>query len=205
MGFYREQVLPRAIDKMLSSREVMRYRDDITKGLHGRVVEIGFGSGLNVAAYPPEVTHVYAIDPAVVGQKLAAERVAASPATVEYVGLDGESLPLDDESCDSALSTYTLCTIPDVGAALQEIFRVLKPGARFHVLEHGLSRDAAVAKWQDRLTPIQRRIGDGCHLNRDHVELLADAGFELSDFDEWYGKGPKPLTALYRGIASKPG
>ena len=130
--------------------------------------------------------------------------MAASPVKVEYVGLDGQSLPLDDESCDAALSTYTLCTIPDVDAAIREVHRVLKPGAQFHVLEHGLARDQKVAKWQNRLTPVQRRIADGCHLNRDHGDLLRRAGFEVLELEEWYGKGPKTMSALYRGIAVKP-
>lgn len=205
MGLYRNQVLPRFIDRMLSAGEIMKYRALTTTGLHGRVVEIGFGSGLNVEKYPAEVTHVYAVDPAVVGRKLAAERVAASPVQVEYVGLDGQSLPLADESCDAALSTYTLCTIPDVAAALSEVRRVLKPGGRLHVLEHGLSRDDDVVKWQRRLNPLQRRIGDGCQLDRDHGGLLRDAGFEILELEEWYGNGPRPLAALYRGVAVKPG
>ena len=204
MGIYREQVLPRAIDKLLSTGEVMKYRSQTVEGLHGTVVEIGFGSGLNVSLYPQEVTTVYAVDPAKVGQKLAAERVEASHVNVQYVGLDGQSLPLNDESCDGALSTYTLCTIPDAALALSEVMRVLKPGAKFHVLEHGLAPEEKVAKWQGRLNPIQKRIGDGCHLDRDHRTMLLDAGFEIESLDEWYANGPKPLSRFYRGVAIKP-
>lgn len=204
MGIYRHQVLPRLIDKLLSTGEVMKYRAQTVDGLHGKVVEIGFGSGLNVSLYPPEVTTVYAIDPATVGQKLAAERVAESSVDVQYIGLDGQSLPLDDESCDAALSTYTLCTIPDAGLALSEVMRVLKPGARFHVLEHGLAPERNVAKWQSRLNPIQKRVGDGCHLDRDHRSMLTDAGFEIESLEEWYAKGPKSYSRLYRGVAVKP-
>lgn len=205
MGIYREQILPRAIDKLLSTGEVMKYRTQTVQGLHGEVVEIGFGSGLNVSLYPPEVTTVYAVDPAKVGQKLAADRVADSHVNVQYIGLDGQSLPLDDESCDAALSTYTLCTIPDAGLALNELMRVLKPGARFHLLEHGLAPEDGVAKWQTRLNPIQKRIGDGCHLDRDHRAMLLEAGFEIESLDEWYAKGLKPLARFYRGVAVKPG
>ena len=107
MGIYRTQILPRIIDRMLSAGEIMKYRGQTTAGLHGEVVEIGFGSGLNVEKYPSDVSRVFAVDPSLVGQKLAAPRVAASPVEVEYTGLDGQSLPLDDESCDAALSTYT--------------------------------------------------------------------------------------------------
>lgn len=205
MGFYANQILPRFIDKALSVGEIMKYRGQTAEGLHGRVVEIGFGSGLNVEKYPAEVTHVYAVDPSLVGRRLAARRVAASHAEVEYVGLDGQSLPLDDESCDSALSTYTLCTIPDVAAALQEVRRVLRPGGRFHVFEHGLSRDEKVARRQRRFNPIQRRLGGGCRLDRDHWELLTDAGFELRTHAEFYGRGPRIIAAYYRGVAVKPG
>lgn len=128
MGVYRSQILPRYINRALAAGEIMKYRGLTAEGLRGRVVEVGFGSGLNIEKYPTEVTHVYAVDPSLVGRTLAAERVAASPVEIEYVGLDGQSLPLADESCDCALSTYTLCTIPDVATALREVLRVLKPG-----------------------------------------------------------------------------
>ncbi|GJM38448.1 MAG: methyltransferase [Acidimicrobiales bacterium] len=197
MGFYRDQILPRVIDKALGSGEIMTYRSEATEGLTGDVVEIGFGSGLNMPVYPPEVTKVYAVDPAVVGRKLAADRVAAAEATVEYVGLDGQALPLDDDSCDSGLSTFTLCTIPDESAGLDELRRVVKPGGAIHLLEHGLSRDEKVQRWQHRINPVQRRLFDGCHLDRDHVAMVEDAGLEITSTREWYAKGPKPVSAFY--------
>lgn len=205
MGIYREQFLPRFIDKTLGTGEIMKYRGQVTEGLHGDVVEIGFGSGLNCEKYPPEVSRVHAVDPATVGRKLAEDRVAATHADVRYVGLDGRSLPLEDESCDSALSTYTLCTIPDVERAIQEILRVLKPGGTFHVLEHGLAPDEKVARWQRRLNPVQRRLGDGCHLDRDHHALIGEAGFEIESSEQWYARGPKPYSRFYRIVGRKPG
>ena len=197
MGFYRDQILPRVIDKACGTGEMMKYRGQVTEGLAGEVVEIGFGSGLNMPTYPEAVTKVYAIDPAVVGRKLAADRVAASSATVEYVGLDGQDLPLDDDSCDAGLSTFTLCTIPDEAGALAELRRVVKPGGAIHLLEHGLARDEKVARWQRRLNPVQRRIGDGCHLDRDHLALVEAAGLEIESTREWYAGGPKPMSAFY--------
>lgn len=197
MGIYRDQILPRVIDKTLGNDGMARYRRDATAGLSGVVVEIGFGSGLNMPEYPPEVTKVHAVEPATVGMKLAADRVAASPIEVEYIGLDGRDLPLPDDSCDGALSTFTLCTIPDEAAALAELVRVVKPGGRIHLLEHGRSRDDNVLKWQQRLNPIQRRVGDGCHLDRDHTALVEEAGLEIEDSREWYAKGPKPMSAFY--------
>ncbi|MEZ5243519.1 MAG: class I SAM-dependent methyltransferase [Acidimicrobiales bacterium] len=197
MGIYREQILPRFIDKALGNEGIAKYRREVTAGLSGEIVEIGFGSGLNMPEYPPEVTRVFAVEPASVGKKLAAERVAASPIEVTYIGLDGRDLPLGDDSCDGALSTFTLCTIPDEAAALAELVRVVRPGGRIHLLEHGRARDDDVHKWQQRLNPIQRRVGDGCHLDRDHTALVEAAGLEIEDAREWYAKGPKPMSAFY--------
>jgi len=206
MPFWTDEVVPRFTDKMLSSRDVMRHRSRATEGLRGDVVEIGFGSGLNVPAYPPEVTTVYAVDPSLVGRKLAADRVAASPASIRYVGLDGADLPLDDASVDTALSTFTLCTIPDAARAVREVRRVLRPGGRFHFLEHGLCPDAGVARWQHRITPVQRRLAGGCHLDRPIEQLVRDAGFEITTLDHDQLAGPKfmrPFSYLYEGVATK--
>lgn len=204
MSFYDDQVLPRVINVLLGNRECAKMRARATATLSGEVLEVGFGSGLNVPHLPASVTRLRAVDPATVGRKLAAQRVARSPVPVEYIGLNGEELPLEDESVDAALSTWTLCTIPGVDQALTEILRVLRPGGAFHFLEHGRSPDEEVAKWQDRLTPIQRRIGGGCHLNRPIDTLLQRAGFEMTNIDHHYMRGPKPLGYMYEGIATKP-
>jgi ubiquinone/menaquinone biosynthesis C-methylase UbiE len=203
MGFYENQVLPRFIDVMLGTRALAELRERVAAGLEGEVLEVGFGSGRNVPYYPPAVQCVRAVDPAVVGRQLAAKRVAASRVPVEYVGLDGESLPLPDESVDHVLTTWTLCTIPHVDRALSEIRRVLRRGGELHFLEHGRSPDADVAKWQDRLTPLQRRIGGGCHLNRPIGRLLADSGLEVTQMDNFYLKGPKALGYMFEGAATK--
>ena len=155
--------------------------------------------------YPAEVTQVYAVEPATLARRLAEDRVAASHATIVHVGLDGQSLPLDDASCDGALSTFTLCTIPDVVAALAELRRVLKPGGRFHFLEHGLAPDAKVERWQHRIEPMQRRVADGCHLTRDAVSLVTDAGFVVERYESRYTRGPKPWSYMTEGFAVSPG
>lgn len=206
MGFWNEQVVPRFTDKMLSNRDVMRHREKVTEGLHGEVVEIGFGSGLNVPSYPETVTTVYAVDPSLVARDLASSRVEASPVDVRYVGLDGESLPLDDASVDTALSTFTLCTIPDAARAMHEVHRVLKPGGTFHFLEHGLSPDPGIAEWQHRLNGVQRRVAGGCHLDRPIEQLIRDAGFEITRLDHDQLAGPKfmrPWSYLYEGVATR--
>jgi ubiquinone/menaquinone biosynthesis C-methylase UbiE len=204
VGFYREQVLPRLVDRACGTGELRRWRRQVAAGLSGTVLEIGFGSGLNLPAYPPEVEVVYAVEPALTARRLATERIAASHVRVEHIGLRGESIPLPDASCDGALSTFTLCTIPGVEAALAEVRRVLRPGGRFHFLEHGASPDAGVARWQRRLEPMQKRVADGCHLTRDPVALVRAAGFEVVHAESRYAKGPKPWTWMTEGMATAP-
>lgn len=204
MGFYREHVLPRLVDRACGTRELTRWRAKVTDGLAGTIVEIGFGSGLNVPVYPDAVDVVYAVEPALTARKLAAPRIDASPVEVRHVGLRGEELPLDDDSCDGALSTFTLCTIPGVEAALAELRRVLRPGGRFHFLEHGRAPDEGVARWQDRMEPMQKRLADGCHLTRDPVALVTAAGFEVERAESRYGRGPRPWTFFTEGAAVNP-
>ena len=204
MGLYRERILPHLIDRACGGKDMMRWRGRVTDGLFGTVVEIGFGSGLNVAALPPEVERLYAVEPAELARRLAQQRIADSPVEVEHIGLNGESIPLDDASCDGALSTFTLCTIPGVEQALAELRRVLRPGGRFHFLEHGLSPDPSVAKWQRRIEPVNKRLTDGCHLTRTPAELVRAAGFEVEQVESRYVKGPRPWSWFTEGVAVKP-
>jgi SAM-dependent methyltransferase len=203
VGFYREQVVPRLVDRMCGARPIKPWRERAIEGLTGRVVEIGFGSGLNVGLYPPEVDEVLAVEPAAVALRLSTARTARSSVPVRRIGLDGQAIALDDDSCDSALSTFTLCTIPDVRRALGEVRRVLRPGARFHFLEHGLSPDPSVATWQRRLEPFQRRLADGCHLTREPDVLIEEAGFALLRVEHSYAPGPKPFAWFTVGVAEK--
>ena len=202
MGFYSERVLPHLIDWSCRSPDLRPWRAEVTVALTGRVVEIGFGSGLNVDFYPSAVERVYAVEPSEVALRLAQKRNRNSTVAIEHVGLDGQHIPLESESCDSALSTFTLCTIPDVRRALGEIHRVLRPGASFHFLEHGLSPDARVALWQRRLEPLHRRLTDGCHLTREPAELIREAGFVIDQVAQG-SAGPKPWIWFTTGVAVK--
>jgi ubiquinone/menaquinone biosynthesis C-methylase UbiE len=203
VGFYEEHVLPRVFDKALGGKAFGRVRARALAGLEGDVVEIGFGSGTNVPYIPPGVTKLWAVDPATVGRKLAKARIAASTTPIEFVGLDGQQLPLADNSVDHALSTWTLCTIPDPGQALAEIQRVLRPGGTLHFLEHGHSPDPAVARWQERLTPLQRKLFGGCHLNRSIDELVTGVGLDIRELTNFYMRGPKFFGYMYAGVAAK--
>ncbi len=203
MRFYESQVLPRVINLSLRGREVSRLRARVTAGLTGEVLEIGFGTGLNVPHYPPGLDRVRAVDPATVGRRMAAKRVAASPVLIEYIGLDAETLPLDDGSVDGVLSTWTLCTIPDVHGALAEIRRVLRPGGALRFIEHGRSPDARVARRQDQFDPLQGRLFGGCHLNRPIDDLVAGAGFELTELKTYYLRGSRTIGYTFEGAATR--
>ncbi|MEV0761039.1 class I SAM-dependent methyltransferase [Nocardia sp. NPDC050435] len=204
MGFYGEQIVPRLVELACGMGVNDPQRERVCAGLHGRVVEIGFGSGLNVPFYPAGVTSVSAVEPADLGWKLAAKRLARATVPIERAGLDGQSLPFGDNSFDAALSTWTLCTIPDAGAALAEVRRVLAPGGTFHFVEHGLAPDASVRKWQHRLNPLQKACAGGCNLNRPIRELVERAGFEIREAQEFYADGPKAVAALTLGVAVAP-
>jgi len=209
VSFYDERVLPRCVDLMCANPGMEKWRRRAVEGLSGTVVEIGFGSGANVELLPDDVTRVYAVEPSGLARRRSAEHIRVATERrggehrlmVEHVGIDGQSLPLDDSSCDGALATFTLCTIPDVSRALAEVHRVLRPGGRFHFLEHGASPDASVRRWQHRLEPAQRRLGGGCHLTRVPAELVEDAGFRIDHVEQRYAKGPKPWSWFTVGHA----
>lgn len=206
MGIWAEHLLPRLTDVALGTKEVRRHRERAVVGLGGEVVEIGFGSGLNVPLYPSAVQEVLVVEPSTVARRLAADRVEASPASISFVGLDGQALSLPDESADAALSTFTLCTIPDPSRALRELHRVLRPGGRLHFLEHGLSPDPQTARWQHRLNGVQQRLAGGCNLDRRIDRLVADAGFEIQELSNDQLRGPRlaqPWGYLFHGIAVK--
>ena len=185
-----------------NTKETRRIRATVCAPLTGEVLEIGFGTGLNLPHLPPSVARLFAVDPLERGRDLAGERLAASHVAVEFVGLDGQSLELDDNSVDSALSTWTLCTIPDAIAAVGEVRRVLRPGGTFHFAEHGRAPDANVQKWQDRLNGLQQRVACGCNLNRPITTIIEDGGMTITGLDTFYAKGdPKIVGWTFQGTA----
>ena len=202
MGVYSEQVLPRIINVVCNMKEAHPQRRRVCEGLAGEVVEIGFGSGLNVPYYPAAVTQVTAVEPADIGWKLAGKRLGETSIPVRRAGLDAGTLPFPDDSFDAALSTWTMCTIPDIEGALGELRRVLRPGGTLHFLEHGLAPDENVRRWQHRLDPIEQRVFGGCHLTRPIADLIKRAGYTITDLDVYYEKGaPKFLAAQSLGVA----
>ncbi len=204
MGWYTEHVLPRALDVSMRGAAFGRVRARVAAGLDGEVLEIGFGSGLNVPYYPASVRRVLAVDPATAGRRLAARRIGRSLVPVQFAGLDASRLPAGDATVDHVLSTWTLCTVPDAGQALAEICRVLRPGGTLHFAEHGLAPDPAVARLQHRLTPVQRRLAGGCHLDRPVRELITAAGLKIGRLDTYYMSWPRALGYTYEGTATRP-
>lgn len=202
MGFYDDRVLPYIMNMAMSTKAVGDERKRCLASLAGEVLEIGFGSGHNLPFYPAAVTKVVGVDPSMTSARLARKRIEAAPFPVEFVGLSAEKLPVTDESVDTIVSTFTLCTIPDVGGALREMRRVLRPGGRLHFVEHGRSDDPRVARWQTRLNGIEQTLCGGCNLNRPISKLIEQAGFEIERLENDQLKGaPKFAGYLYRGVA----
>jgi len=204
MGWWTEQVVPRLTDASLKGKEVGELRRDALQPLRGDVLELGFGSGLNVRWYPEAVTSVTAVEPSDVGWSLSERRRARTSLPITRGHLDGQRLDEPDHAYDSVLSTFTLCTIPDVAAALAEVRRVLKPDGVFVFLEHGLCPDAATARWQRRLDPLQRTVAGGCHLSRDIPTLVEAAGLDVEQVQAEAMPGPRvarPWTYGFWGVA----
>ncbi len=204
MGFYSTRILPRLLDLSMSSSGLQLYRARVLAQAYGEVLEIGFGSGLNLPYYPAHVRKITTVDANPGMNKLALKRIEASPIAVENHVLNGERLPFENEAFDTIVSTWTLCSIAKVEQALSELRRVLKPSGRFLFIEHGLSPDPKVQVWQQRLTPFQRKLADGCHLNRNIKQLILDQQFQLQELKEFYiDQTPKFEGYMYQGIATR--
>ena len=204
MGLYSKYVLPRVVHLACSARPKMRQREKLVPLASGRVLEVGMGSGLNLPFYDARrVTKVWGLEPSPEMSKMASAAVEAVAFDVEFVSAGGEQIPLDSESFDTVLMTFTLCTIPDAERALREIARVLKRGGQLLFCEHGAAPDAGVRRWQNRINPLWRRLAGGCHLNRDIPGLIRRGGFEITRMDTMYIPGWRPASFNYWGAAAK--
>ncbi|MGQ0654806.1 MAG: class I SAM-dependent methyltransferase [Betaproteobacteria bacterium] len=201
-GWYQRHVLPYVIDIACGMKPVRAQREKLVPLARGRVLEIGIGTGLNLAHYDKSrIEQIVGLDPALEMHRLAKKRMQHAGLAVDLVGLSAERIPFPDATFDSVLVTYTLCSISDPVAALREMRRLLKPGAKLIFCEHGASPDPSVRRWQDRLTPLWSRLGGGCHLNRDVPGLLQQAGLRSRDMQTTYLPGPRPLTYNFCGTA----
>jgi ubiquinone/menaquinone biosynthesis C-methylase UbiE len=201
MGFYNDVILPRLCDLAMRNADLLPYRERAIRAARGRVLEIGIGSGLNLPFYGPAVKQVVGLEP---GPKLLemARRVRQPDIPVEFVEASAEAIPIEDRSMDTVVTTWTMCSIPDIDRALAEARRVLKPGGKLVFVEHGRAPEPRVRWWQDRLTPACRRISGGCHLNRDIADVLRRNGFDIEVMHTGYMNGLKPMTFMYEGQAS---
>ncbi len=204
MSFYEQHILPHVIDLACGEKVIMDERSSLLGAAEGRVLEVGMGSGLNLRYYNPDkVDFVWGLEPSEGMRKKARKNLARSPVQVEWLGLPGEEIPLDNHSADTVVLTFTLCTIPDWQAALKQMHRVLKPGGRLLFCEHGAAPDASVARWQDRINPVWKKVAGGCHLNRRIPELLAQGGFTIGDLQmDYLPKTPRIAGFRYKGYAT---
>jgi ubiquinone/menaquinone biosynthesis C-methylase UbiE len=204
MGFYSQVIVPLLCDFGLDRPFVARYRRELLAQARGDILEIGFGTGLNLPCYPPHVRKVTTVDPNAGMYRRARRRIEQAGIEVDRRVLGGEQLPFEDGTFDCVVSTFTLCSIEEVAQALREVYRVLKAGGKFLFLEHGLSSEVNVQKWQHRLNWLQRWLADGCHLDRDVRALISAQPFASLQLDEFYiEKIPRTHGYLYRGIATK--
>lgn len=202
MGLYSRYILPKVIHFSCGLKPNMRQREKVVPLARGRVLEIGIGSGLNLPYYDSaKVSKVWGLDPAPEMTRMARRAAAALPFEVEFIGLPGNEIPLEDRSVDTVLVTYTLCTIPDTAPALRQVSRVLRPGGELIFCEHGAAPDASVRRWQDRLNPVWKRLGGGCNLNRPIPVLIEAGGFRIERLDTMYIPGWRPASYNYWGVA----
>jgi len=204
VGFYSRVIFPRLCDMALGQSFVAKHRHDLLRQAHGEILEIGFGTGLNLPHYPKQVRKITVVDPNPGMHCKAEKRIEQSGIDVDHRLISGERLPFDDGTFDCVVSTFTLCSIEDVSRAIGEVYRVLRPGGRFLVLEHGLSPDPKVRKWQHRLNWLQRHLADNCHLDRKMRELISSQPFSSVELSEFYlERGPRTHGYVYEGIATK--
>ena len=202
MGFYDDHILPHMINFMCGMKPIRLQRQKVVPAASGKVLEVGMGTGLNMPYYSRDtIDIIYGLEPNQKSCQIAEGPIRQAGLPVEMIGLDGQDIPLDKNSVDTVVLTYTLCTIPDAAKAMTELRRVLKPGGKLLFSEHGKAPDAAVQKWQDRINPAWKSFAGGCNLNRDITELIKSGGFTFESLDEMYLPGPKFATYTYWGSA----
>ena len=201
MGFYDNRILPHVINLAMRNRELLPYRERVLSFARGRVLEIGIGSGLNLPFYGTQAEEIIGLDPVARLITMAQGSTERSKTPVTFITGSAEAIPIDEHSIDTVVTTWTLCSIPNVVGALREMRRVLRPGGQLLFVEHGLAPEDSVRKWQNRLTPVWKRIAGGCHLNRPIGDLIESAGFGIARLETGYMKGPRPMTFLYEGCA----
>lgn len=202
MSFYNDRILPHLINLTMRNREFVPYRERVLCHAQGRVLEIGIGSGLNLPHYGSRVEEIIGLEPAPRLIEMAKRAARGCKAPVTFMSGSAQSIPIDDHSIDTVVSTWTLCSIPDAHGALCEMRRVLKAGGQLLFVEHGLAPDDEIQRWQNRLTPLWKRIGGGCHLNRPIGGLIESAGFNMNKLQTGYGKGARPMAFFYEGCAT---
>jgi ubiquinone/menaquinone biosynthesis C-methylase UbiE len=203
MNLYERWILPPILDLVMRQKHLTKYRRAVIAAARGRVLEIGVGSGLNLPLYGSQVESVFGIDPSPRLLAAARRRATTSRVPVQLLLGSATAIPLADDSVDTVVMTWTLCSIPDPLAALREMRRVLKPGGQFCFVEHGLSPEPGIEYWQHRITPVWRRVAGGCHLDRKIDELVRLAGFDLTDLKVEYGPGPRAMSYMYAGCACR--
>ena len=203
MNLYERWILPSIIDLVMQQKHLTRYRRAVIAAARGRVLEIGVGSGLNFPLYGKQVERVYGIDPSPRLLAIARRRAEASRVPVKVLLGSATAIPLADDSIDTVVMTWTLCSIPDPLAALREMRRVLKPDGNLCFAEHGLSPDPGIERWQHRITPAWRRMAGGCHLDRKIDELIRLAGFDLTNLHVEYAPVPRAMSYMYEGCACR--
>jgi ubiquinone/menaquinone biosynthesis C-methylase UbiE len=201
VGFYSDIILPRLCDLAMRNKQLMPFRERVIGAAEGRVLEVGVGSGRNLPFYQPPVRELLALEPSPQLVTMAQTASRGMRVPVRFVEASAVAIPLDDHSIDTVVTTWTLCSIPQAVTALGEMRRVLRPGGRLLFVEHGIAPDAVVRRWQNRLTPVWRRISGGCHLNRPIRLMIEGAGFQVDRISTGYIAGPKPMTFMYEGSA----
>jgi ubiquinone/menaquinone biosynthesis C-methylase UbiE len=202
MGYYNNYILPKIIHWACSQNELTQQRKKVVPLAKGRILEVGIGSGLNLPFYDPaKVDHIWGLDPSIPLQKIAGRKAVEMPFDVDFIGLSGEEIPLEKNFVDTVLITYTLCSIPDVVRALNEMRRVLRPGGELIFCEHGKAPDEGVQAWQERINPAWKKFSGGCNLNRPISSLIEESGFEIKHLDASYNSPFKIVSYNYRGVA----